>query len=97
MLVYVINKNGNPLMPCKEAKTRKLLRDNKAKVVKRTIFTIQLNWDPNPFILINGKSFTPSHITAIDFNSIFFSLEKFKIGISLVIIHTSIASVDADI
>ncbi|MBC8234932.1 HNH endonuclease [bacterium] len=45
MLVYVINKNGNPLMPCKPAKARKLLRDNKAKVVNRCPFTIQLQWD----------------------------------------------------
>ena len=45
MFVYVINKNGNPLMPCKPAKARKLLRDHKAKVVNRCPFTIQLLWD----------------------------------------------------
>jgi hypothetical protein len=45
MLVYVINKNGNPLMPCKPAKARHLLRDKKAKVIKRTPFTIKLLWD----------------------------------------------------
>ncbi|HIE27328.1 TPA: hypothetical protein EYP66_08590 [Candidatus Poribacteria bacterium] len=45
MRVYVINKNGNPLMPCKPAKARKLLRDKKAKVVNRCPFTIQLLWD----------------------------------------------------
>ncbi|MDA8273501.1 MAG: RNA-guided endonuclease IscB [Deltaproteobacteria bacterium] len=45
MLVYVLNKDGKPLMPCKQAKARKLLKDSKAKVVKRTPFTIQLNWD----------------------------------------------------
>ncbi|MBI1925544.1 HNH endonuclease [Candidatus Poribacteria bacterium] len=45
MLVYVRNKNGNPLMPCKPAKARKLLRDGKAKVVNRCPFTIQLLWD----------------------------------------------------
>ena len=55
MRVYVINKNGNPLMPCKpekplrpsaslRAKARKLLRDGKAKVVNRCPFTIQLQW-----------------------------------------------------
>lgn len=42
MLVYVINKHGKPLMPCKPRKARLLLRDKKAKVVKRTPFTIQL-------------------------------------------------------
>ena len=45
MNVYVINKNGNPLMPCKPAKARKLMRDKKAKVVNRCPFTIQLLWD----------------------------------------------------
>jgi hypothetical protein len=45
MLVYVRNKNGNPLMPCKPAKARKLLRDGKAKVVNRCPFTIKLLWD----------------------------------------------------
>jgi 5-methylcytosine-specific restriction endonuclease McrA len=42
ILVYIINKYGKPLMPCKSAKARKLLRDGKAKVVQRTPFTIQL-------------------------------------------------------
>ena len=45
MNVYVKNKNGKPLMPCKPAKARKLLRDGKAKVVNRCPFTIQLEWD----------------------------------------------------
>jgi len=45
MNVYVKNKNGNPLMPCKPAKARKLLRDKKAKVYSRCPFTIQLLWD----------------------------------------------------
>lgn len=42
MLVYVLNKEGNPLMPCKPRKARKLLEDGKAKVVRRTPFTIKL-------------------------------------------------------
>jgi hypothetical protein len=41
-MVYVLNIQGKPLMPCKEAKARKLLRNNLAKVVKREPFTIQL-------------------------------------------------------
>lgn len=40
--VYVINKHGRPLMPCSPAKARHLLDDGKAKVKKRTPFTIQL-------------------------------------------------------
>ena len=44
MNVYVKNQNGKPLMPCKPAKARKLLREEKAKVVNRCPFTIQLQW-----------------------------------------------------
>lgn len=44
-MVYVLNKQGKPLMPCKEAKARKLLRQNKAKIVKYEPFTIQLLFD----------------------------------------------------
>jgi len=42
MLVYILNQNGEPLMPCKPSRARKLLRQNKAKVVKLEPFTIQL-------------------------------------------------------
>ena len=40
--VYVISRLGHPLMPCSPAKARHLLDDKKAKVVKRTPFTIKL-------------------------------------------------------
>ena len=42
MLVYVLNKHGKPLMPCKPQRARKLLKAWKAKVVKLEPFTIQL-------------------------------------------------------
>lgn len=42
MLVYVLNKEGNPIMPCKSQKARKLLKQKKAKIIKREPFTIQL-------------------------------------------------------
>jgi len=45
MFVYVINRDGQPLMPCKPAKASHLLKEGKAKVVRRTPFTIQLQWD----------------------------------------------------
>lgn len=44
-MVYVINKNGKPLMPCKPAKAKHLLKAGKAKVIKRNPFTIKLLWD----------------------------------------------------
>lgn len=40
--VYVLNKHGEPLMPCSPRKARVLLKLNKACVVKRTPFTIKL-------------------------------------------------------
>ena len=42
MLVYVLNKYGKPLMPCQPSKARKLLKQGKAKVVKKSPFIIQL-------------------------------------------------------
>ena len=41
MLVYVLNKYGKPLMPCKAVKARILLKERKAKVIRREPFTIQ--------------------------------------------------------
>lgn len=42
--VFVINKNGEPLMPCKPAKARHLLKEKKATVISRKPFTIKLDW-----------------------------------------------------
>lgn len=42
MVVYVINKHGKSLMPCSSRKARKLLKEGKAKVIKKTPFTIKL-------------------------------------------------------
>ena len=54
MLVYVLNKNGKPLMPCSPRKARLLLKTKAAKVVKRCPFTIQLK---------HGSSGYKQHIT----------------------------------
>ncbi|MBF0225691.1 MAG: HNH endonuclease [Desulfobacterales bacterium] len=43
--VFVLSIEGKPLMPCKPAKCKKLLKSGKAKVVKRFPFTIQLNFE----------------------------------------------------
>ena len=40
--VYVLNKHGEPLMPCSPCKARLLLKQKKACVIKRTPFTIKL-------------------------------------------------------
>lgn len=42
MLVFVQDKHGSPMMPCSPRKARMLLKSNKARVVRRTPFTIQL-------------------------------------------------------
>ena len=47
MFVYVLDKNGQPLMPTSRfGKVRRLLRDRKAKVVRREPFTIKLLYEP---------------------------------------------------
>jgi hypothetical protein len=43
--VFVLNRDGKPLMPCTPAKARHLLEHGKAKVRTVKPFTIQLNWD----------------------------------------------------
>lgn len=41
-MVYVINYDGNPIMPCMPVIARLLLKQGKAKVLNRTPFTIKL-------------------------------------------------------
>jgi hypothetical protein len=43
--VYVLSVAGNPLMPCKPAKARRLLKSKRAVVVRRFPFTVQLNFE----------------------------------------------------
>jgi hypothetical protein len=42
MFVYVLNRHGQPLMPCQPRRARLLLKEGKAKVVRMVPFTIQL-------------------------------------------------------
>ena len=47
MFVYVLDINNRPLMPTKRfGKVRRMLRDGKAKVVRREPFTIKLLYEP---------------------------------------------------
>lgn len=59
--VYVLNKHGRPLMPCSPATARHLLDDGKAKVKKRTPFTIQL--------LFGSTGYTQEIILGVDAGS----------------------------
>lgn len=49
-MVYIISKSGKPLMPTKNhAKVRVLLKQKKARIVKRIPFIIQLNYDTTEY------------------------------------------------
>lgn len=61
-MVYILNKDGQPLMPTdRHGKVRKLLKSDKAKVVKRCPFTIQL--------LYNSTDYTQEISLGIDAGS----------------------------
>ena len=51
-MVYVLDIEGKPLMPTKRyGKVRRMIRDGKAKVITRTPFTIQLNYEPETHVV----------------------------------------------
>lgn len=52
VFVYVLDKNGQPLMPTSRfGKVRRLLKEGKAKVVRREPFTIKLLYEPETDIV----------------------------------------------
>ena len=61
-MVYVLNKNGQPLMPTENHRmVRMLLKEKKAKVVRRTPFTIKL--------IVKTKGFTQPIVLGVDAGS----------------------------
>ena len=49
-MIYVISKDGQPLMPTKcHGKVKHMLRDGRAKVVQRTPFTIRLTYESTTY------------------------------------------------
>ena len=60
-MVYVISKKNKPLMPCSSAIARLLLKQNKAKCIKRTPFTIKL--------LQNSTEYTQNLTLGVDTGS----------------------------
>lgn len=60
-MVYVINYDGKPLMPCTSVIARLLLKHSKAKCIKRTPFTIKL--------LYKTTNYTQGLILGIDTGS----------------------------
>ena len=60
-MVYVLDIDGEPLMPTKRyGKVRRMIRDGKAKVITRTPFTIQLNLQNQYPQSISQRQFLPS-------------------------------------
>ena len=50
--VYVLDKDGNPLMPTRKfGKVRHLLKEGLAKVARRDVFTIQLLYEPKTHVV----------------------------------------------
>ena len=61
-MVYVLNKNGQPLMPTENHRmVRMLLKEKKAKVVRRTPFTIKL--------IVKTKEFIQPIVLGVDTGS----------------------------
>jgi len=48
-MVYVVGNNGKPLMPTKPSRAKKLLKQEKAKCIKRTPFTIKLIYETTTY------------------------------------------------
>ena len=52
MVVYVLDVNGNPMMPTSRfGKVRRLLKDKKAKVIRRNPFTIKLLYKTETYVV----------------------------------------------
>ena len=66
MFVYVISKDGQPLMPTSRfGKVRRLLNENKAKVLRCCPFTIKLLYEPKSLVVqevVLGQDTGSKHI-----------------------------------
>ena len=80
MLVYVLSKNGKPLMPTTPANARLLLKQGKAKAVQRTPFTIQLTFSSNSYkqevVLGVDTGYKHVGLSAVSDNKELFSAES---------------------
>ncbi|WP_232216833.1 RNA-guided endonuclease IscB [Methanohalobium evestigatum] len=64
MRVFVISKNKKPLMPTRPAKARRLLQSGKAKVIRRTPFSIKLLYETTEYTqpVVAGMDSGSKHI-----------------------------------
>ena len=80
MLVYVLSKNGKPLMPTTPANARLLLKQGKAKAVQKTPFTIQLTFSSNSYkqevVLGVDTGYKHVGLSAVSDNKELFSAES---------------------
>ena len=78
-IVYVLNMRGEPLMPTYQQKANKLLKQEKAKVVSRKPFTIQLKYatgeNTQPVTLAVDSGYKHVGISAISDKKELFSAE----------------------
>jgi N6-L-threonylcarbamoyladenine synthase len=82
-VIYVISKNGNPLMPTqRHGKVKHLLREGKAKIIAYTPFTIQLTYD--------ATEYTQSTTLGVDVGSK-------KIGLSVTTKQTELFSAEIEL
>lgn len=78
-MVYVINKNGKPLMPCLPVIARLLLKQKKAKCIRKTPFTIKLLYDTTEYVqaltlgIDTGSGKIGSSVSDINGNVIYLS------------------------
>ena len=78
-MVYVINRNGKPLMPCLPVIARLLLKQKKAKCIRKTPFTIKLLYDATEYVQIlilgidTGSGKAGSSVSDLNGNIIYLS------------------------
>jgi N6-L-threonylcarbamoyladenine synthase len=82
MQVYVLNHKGRAIMPCSPRKARLLLKNGKAKVVKRTPFTIQ--W------VVPTRSFTQPITLGVDSGYTHIGLSAVTDVLCLVLVNATI-------
>lgn len=84
IMVYVISKSGKPLMPTTPRKARLLLKNGKAKCVKRTPFTIKLLYDTTEYTqplslgIDTGSSHIGSAVVGEDGDIVYLSQIKIR-------------------
>ena len=59
VVAYVVSKNGKPLMPTRPSRARRMLKEGKAKCIKREPFTIKLTYETTEYTQPLTKGIDP--------------------------------------